>query len=91
MLFGIIGITLMILYILLFKNHITLSRRLTICDAIFRYKVQNILDGRDENPNFVDYTDMESYEKTLFRIYDWGYKNILPKDKFNIIKPFIEV
>jgi hypothetical protein len=46
-----------------------------------------------ENHNYsylVDYNDEESYEKTLFRLWDWGYTRILPKDKFEIIKPYID-
>lgn len=34
----------------------------------------------------VDYSDMESYEKTLYsRPFDWGIKKILPKDKYNVL------
>lgn len=32
---------------------------------------------------------MESFERTLFRIWDWGYENILPKEDFEWIKPYI--
>ena len=37
----------------------------------------------------VDYRDEESYERTLYRLYDWGYTRILPADKMELIKPFI--
>lgn len=40
--------------------------------------------------NDVDYDDMENYVVTLWRLWDWGYTRILPKDKFEIIKPYIE-
>ena len=33
---------------------------------------------------------MEDFDKTLFRLWDWGYKNILPKEDFELIKPYIE-
>jgi hypothetical protein len=37
----------------------------------------------------VGYDDMRDYDSTVMRIFDWGYKNILPEDKFEIIKPYI--
>jgi hypothetical protein len=46
--------------------------------------------ARGEFVNFkVNYDDMESYDETLFRLFDFGYKNILPKEKYDIIKPYI--
>ena len=38
----------------------------------------------------VDYDDMEEFDKTEKRVFDWGCKNILPKEKFELIKPFLE-
>lgn len=38
----------------------------------------------------VIYSDMESIRDTHKRWKDWGYINILPKEKFEIIKPFIK-
>ena len=32
---------------------------------------------------------MEDFDTTLFRITDWGYKNILPKEYIEVIKPYI--
>jgi hypothetical protein len=33
---------------------------------------------------------MEDYDDTLFRLWDWGYKRILPKQYFELIKPYIK-
>ena len=33
---------------------------------------------------------MEDFNTTVFRITDWGYKNILPKEYFEVIKPYID-
>lgn len=33
---------------------------------------------------------MEDFDKTLFRLWDWGYKNILPKEDFELIKPYLK-
>ena len=58
-----------------------------ICEAIFKYHCAMIREGKDE---LVDYCDMEELNKTVWRFWDWGYKNILPTSKYIIIKPYIE-
>ena len=37
----------------------------------------------------VTYADMESYFKTVYRFWDWGYTRILPPDKFEKIQPYL--
>lgn len=32
---------------------------------------------------------MESMNDTLFRLWDWGYKNILPKEYLELLEPYI--
>jgi hypothetical protein len=39
----------------------------------------------------VDYSDMCPYSISLIKIWDWGYKHILPKEKFLIIKPYLNM
>ncbi len=39
----------------------------------------------------VEYEDTEDIIKTLFRLWDWSYKRILPAEKFAIIEPYIKV
>ena len=34
--------------------------------------------------------NMEDYTSTLFRVWDFGCENILPKADYEIIKPYIE-
>ena len=75
------------------KSNATFKSRIIIINAIYRYQTERLENEhmcgtpvKDE----VDYCDMEPYEKTFNRFYDWGYKRILPKDKFKIIEPFIE-
>lgn len=65
---------------MLVKNEITCKHRLKICKAIDRYR----------NPELVDYDDMESYDDTLFRLWDWGYTRILPKEKYALIRHLME-
>lgn len=58
-------------------------------------KIINALDAYASNTgNFADVLnmldDMESYDKTVYRLWDWGYKNILPQEDFELIKPYIK-
>lgn len=79
--------------VMAFKNNNTYKNHKIIADAIYKYHMAVI---KNTNPlaqfDFkVDYSDMESYAKTYFRIWDWGYKSILPPDKFEIIKEYIDI
>ena len=81
------ALCLIALEILDFKNIITYKNILKINEAIFVYQVDCINKG----VHFVvDYDDIEDYHKVLYRLWDWGYTRILPKDKFEIIKPYIK-
>lgn len=89
----------LVLYILFFvmaiifliKNFITYHWHTLIVDAIFLYHVdcESSLEI-DLREKLVCYNDLESYDATLFRFWDWGYKHILSKEKFEIIEPYIK-
>ena len=83
---AICAVMLAMCFIVMAKNIVTYERRVLIYDAIFRYHINCI---RNKENICVDYDDTEDYDKTLWRLHDWGYKNILPPEKFAIIKPFI--
>lgn len=73
-------------FIYVLKNNNTLNKRLIIANAIYDYQC----DMTYKNSKIlVSYSDMESYEETQNRIFDWGYKNILPPDKYELIEPYI--
>jgi hypothetical protein len=70
---------------MLIKNQRTYNMHHVISDAIYAH--------HRSVPGFnyeVDYGDMESYDRTLLRWYDWSYYHILPEDKFKIIEPYIK-
>ena len=80
---------------MLVKNDVTYRNHAIITDAIFKYRMDAI-DKAVKNGTILDgvkyevgYDDMLDYNSTLMRIFDWGYENILPNDKFEIIKPYI--
>jgi hypothetical protein len=87
---------------MLHKNNNTFTNRFIIASAIDDYHTEIIDKLRKDIKTYgsfanykidsylVDYDDMESYEKTMWRLWDWGYTRILPKDKFEIIKKYIK-
>lgn len=75
--------------VLAIKNDVTFRNHKIIGDAIFRFKMDLIKHGHYISP--VSYDDMEPYGKTLFRIWDWGCSRILPPEKLELIRPYIEM
>lgn len=86
--FAILMLGLLLCGVALIKNEITAKCRLRIADAIYLYAMDQI--HKDE-PIEVYYDDIEPYDNTFHRWWDWGYKRILPADKFEIIKPYLEI
>jgi hypothetical protein len=70
-----------------FKHGNVFKNRSIILNAIFLYKNKSIR-FYDEFGEEVEFADMETYDKTYKRFWDWGYKRILPPDKYEIIKPY---
>ena len=54
------------------KNNNTADKRDHIINAIYIYNLKHY-------NNKISYDYMEDYETTLYRLWDWGYKNIVPK------------
>jgi hypothetical protein len=71
----------------LVKNDVTYKKRRIIIEAIGRYHMDKI-DNYEPFDHLWGY--MEDYDKTFSRWFDWGYKRILPPDKFELVKPYIE-
>ena len=78
---------LLLAIIVLIKNEVTYCQQMRLAKAIKEYQNMCREYGKISD---VDYDDMENYECTLFRLWDWGYTRILPKDKLEIIKPYIK-
>lgn len=73
---------------MLIKTTNTYKKRIIIINAIAAY-MQHCINLRVYD-YAVTYDDMEDYDSTDYRIWDWGYTRILPPDKFKIIEPFIK-
>lgn len=84
---AILFIALMLLLVMMFKNDVTCRQQKRIANAIYVYGLVCIRSGAERK---VDFDDMEHYDRTLFRFWDWGYTRILPPDKFEIIKDYVK-
>lgn len=86
--------TCMVVFILcviaMIKNVNTFYCHEKIDKAIYEYKSECIRNHDWDALHYVEYKDEEHYMKTFYRLWDWGYTRILPKDKFEIIKPYIK-
>ena len=83
-------ILLVLLGLFMLKNENACKNHCIIIDVILEHHIR-VLNSSDMLRHFeVDYNDAEPYGKTLFRLYDWGYTRILPKEKYEIIKPYIK-
>lgn len=82
------GLILISNIIALIKNNFTYKNQSIILEAICKYELHLIKEERYDEIR-VSFKDMESYDATQRRWYDWGYTRILPSEKFELIKPFI--
>lgn len=80
----VLAIILYFLLILAVKNEITGRNRKIIMGAIYAH---NIKVGHEKR---IDYDVMEDYNRTLYRLWDWGYTRIVPPEVFEEIKTYIE-
>lgn len=83
-------ICLLFFTILNFKNMNTAKNQIRILNAITDYQDDCVKKDMYKEALNVTIQDKEDYDKTLWRLWDWGYTRILPKDKFEIIKPYIK-
>lgn len=76
--------------IMYFKNNITYKNMVIIGNAIWLYNSEMI-----RSCNFDKVIDYDTaipeclYKRALFRLFDWGYYNIVSDDIFALIKPYI--
>ena len=71
---------------LLIKNEITFFNQKKIIDAIHDYAI----DTHDYERAMIIFRSVEDYDETLWRLWDFGCKNILPKADYELIKPYIK-
>lgn len=64
------------------KNCNTMRQHIVIETAIFRYNLSH-------RGNEIPHTVVESYTKTLYRVWDWGCSRIVDPETYSKIKPYI--
>lgn len=69
------------------KADITYENHCKVLRAIKGYRAACKITNKQP---LVDFDDMIDYEESAKQIFDWSCKNILPKEKFELIKPFME-
>lgn len=79
---------LIVMVILFFKNNNTYKNHIILLNAITEHNRAAMLE--DQCDKRISYECIESYYKTLFNLFDWGYKNLVPRDVYKRIEPFID-
>lgn len=78
-------------FISIIKVEVTYRNQMIIAKAIYDYSIRLIKEGHYDSSTFpVKYEDMEDFEVTFKRFWDWGYTRILSPEKFELIKPYIK-
>ena len=78
----------LIAVVILIKNNVTFQQHEKVINAIYAYSMKLIEEHRWEDIQ-VEFDDMEPYDRTMLRLWDWGPTRILPPEKYEIIKPYI--
>ena len=57
-----------------------------------RGKIFEAIDAYNDNSNLdkISYKNIEAYEKTLYRFWDWGTKRIVDEHTYTKIKDYIK-
>lgn len=72
--------------LLVFKVNNAYKNQTKILDAIDRYADET----KDFGKALCLLNNAEELDETIWRLTDWGYKNILPKEDFELIEPYIK-
>lgn len=75
--------------VIIFRSEVAYRNQTIIGDAVYRYSMDMINKDMFMQRE-VCFNDIEPFERTLFRLWDFGYTRLLPPEKFEIIKPYIE-
>lgn len=81
------NITVLILIGMLIRIVIMAYKYILIQDAIYKYRMYCIKHWEKAN---VDFGDMVKFSDVFLNLAKWRYTDILPKEKFEIIKPYMK-
>lgn len=73
---------------MLIRNHFVYENHMKIINAIHEYNQEQILHNHYDLK--LDYnTNMESYSRTMWRLWDFGCKRIVTPDIYKKIEPYL--
>ena len=73
---------------ILIRMCVAYENRAVMYESIYAY-IRD-MTKRGEFNYEVGYYDMEPFHATVLRLFDFGCTNILPKEQYEIIKPYID-
>lgn len=79
---------LIVTIIVYFKNNNTYKNQSIILNAIAKHNCTAMLEDRWSER--IGYGCIKSYNRSFFNLFDWGYKNLVPRDVYKRIEPFID-
>lgn len=79
---------LLLLTVFLLKFAVTVIHVNAIEFAIFKYHLMQMINNTYD-PEEVLYKYLKPFECILFNFFDWSRNNILPPDKYELIKPYL--
>lgn len=71
--------------VLIIKAEVGFRHYEMLLDTVLTYGLES--EEYDKSIEIMEH--MRSYPDMVFRLWDWGYENILPKEDFELIKPYI--
>lgn len=80
---------LVVILAILLKFVVTELNFTKIEDSIFKYHLTQMVEGTYD-PDECLYKYEKSVVKVFLNSFDWGYKHILPPDKYELVKPYLE-
>lgn len=76
--------------VMLVKVKVTGRNLNLLLNAVYDYNVDCVERGC-YNDCHLEYFDIfPDFDAVLYRLFDWGYENILPKEAMEKIRPFIK-
>lgn len=69
------------------RINIASKNQIKVIDAVAQYNYALVFDGKETDTEM--FLRMESFDKTMFRFWDFGCKRILPAEDYEKIKEYL--
>ena len=71
------------------KINNTYENQCVVLDAVYEFLRDEYRTSGKIRYDLVNYDDIEDLYRTIWRLTDWSYENILPPEKLKLIEPYI--